>query len=216
MLFRSGDTIRDFRRLPSRGTAEWLTVGGLAALGSRAADSSVGRSLAGSRQLHETVEAGAIIGGTPFALGAAVATFAIGRQMHSPRVAQAGADLVRAQLVAEALTFGVKQAVRRDRPEGAGYAFPSGHTAVTFASATVLQRHFGWKAGIPAYAVASYVAVSRVQMQKHYLSDVAFGAALGILAARTVTIGHGRGLQVSPLAAPGGAAVSFTWIGKKP
>jgi membrane-associated phospholipid phosphatase len=87
---------------------------------------------------------------------------------------------------------------------------------VTFASATVLQRHVGWKAGIPAYAVASYVALSRVQMQKHYLSDVAFGAALGILAARTVTIGHGQGLQMAPLAAAGGAGVSFTWIGKKP
>ena len=92
---------------------------------------------------------------------------------------------------------------------------PSGHTTVTFASATVLERHFGWKVGLPAYAVAGYVGISRVQMRRHNLSDVAFGAALGIVAGRTVTIGRGRSLELAPLATPSGAGVSFTWIGRK-
>jgi membrane-associated phospholipid phosphatase len=61
--------------------------------------------------------------------------------------------LIHAQLMAEGLTFMIKQATRRSRPEGSGYSFPSGHATVTFASATVLQRHFGWKVGLPAYAV---------------------------------------------------------------
>ena len=86
-----------------------------------------------------------------------------------------------------------KQATRRSRPEGTGYSFPSGHTTVTFASATVLQRHFGWKVGLPAYAVASYVAASRVEMKRHYLSDVAFGAALGIVAAARCRSATGGG-----------------------
>ena len=96
------------------------------------------------------------------------------------------------------------------RPEGAGFSFPSGHATITFASATVLQQHFGWKVGVPAYAVASYVAASRVQMKRHYFSDVVFGAALGIAAGRTATLANGR-LLVAPIATPGGAGASFTW-----
>jgi hypothetical protein len=85
---------------------------------------------------------------------------------------------------------------------------------MAFASATVLQRHFGWKAGIPAYAVASYVAASRVQTQRHYLSDVAFGAALGIVAGRTVSVGHGRQLMLTPMALHGGGGAVFSLIHK--
>ena len=114
--------------------------------------------------------------------------------------------------MAQVFTMGLKQATRRARPEGTGFSFPSGHTAMAFASATVLQRHFGWKVGIPAYAVASYVAASRVQTQRHYLSDVAFGAALGIVAGRTIGIGHGRQLLLTPLAQRRGAGAAFTLI----
>jgi membrane-associated phospholipid phosphatase len=60
------------------------------------------------------------------------------------------------------------------------------------------------------------VAASRIQTQRHYLSDVAFGAAIGIVAGRTVTIGHGNArFAVSPAAAPGGAGVNFTWVGRQ-
>ena len=78
------------------------------------------------------------------------------------------------------------------------------------------QRHFGWKVGIPAYGAASYVAASRLQTNRHYLSDVAFGAALGIVAGRTVTVGHGNArFAVAPVAAPGGGGIAFTWIGNR-
>jgi membrane-associated phospholipid phosphatase len=133
-----------------------------------------------------------------------------------PRMAHVGGDLIRAQLLAEAFAVGIKQIGRRDRPEGRGFSFPSGHTTVSFASATVLQRHFGWRIGLPAYATAGYIAVSRVQMRRHYLSDVAFGAALGILAGRTVTFGHaGPRLELAPQATPYGAALSLRWTGAK-
>ena len=58
-------------------------------------------------------------------------------------------------------------------------------------------------------------AASRVQMQRHYLSDVAFGAALGIVAGRAVTIQTGGyAFALSPVAAPG-PGVNFTLIGKR-
>ncbi len=109
----------------------------------------------------------------------------------------------------------MKYGVRRTRPDGSNAAsFPSGHSSGTFASATVLHRHYGWKAGVPAYAVATWVAASRLNENKHFLSDVAFGAAVGILGGRTVTFGHGSTrFEVAPLAAPGGAGVRLTATG---
>jgi membrane-associated phospholipid phosphatase len=118
-----------------------------------------------------------------------------------------GVDLLRAQIMTQALTLGLKLAVRRDRPDGTGYSFPSGHSSVTFASATVLQRHLGWRAALPTYTVASYVAISRLHENRHFLSDVTFGAALGIAAGRTITR-HGRNTWVmTPASVPGGIEV---------
>jgi membrane-associated phospholipid phosphatase len=90
-------------------------------------------------------------------------------------------------------------------------SLPSGHAAGTFATATVLRRHFGWKVGIPAYAAGAYVASSRMSANKHHLSDVIMGAAFGIAAAHTVTIGSGGTrfeMGVNPTA--GGGVVTFT------
>ena len=205
-------TFTNFKRLPSMSNIAWLTAGGVAAAAAHRADADVTRVLAGSAGLQEPFKAGAALGGTPLELGAAFATYGLGRKFGNARVARVGADLVQAQVMAEVLTFGVKQAARRARPAGSGYSFPSGHTTVTFASATVLQRHFGWRIGLPAYAVASYVATSRVQQRRHYLSDVAFGAALGSVAGRTVVVGRRHAIEIGPMAAPGGAGLSFNWI----
>lgn len=109
------------------------------------------------------------------------------------------------------MTGAIKTAVGRTRPDGTQYSFPSGHSATTFASATVLQRNLGWKVGVPAYVVAGYVAASRVQVRRHFVSDVAFGAAVGIAAGRTVTIGRGaHRFALAPAAVPGGAGFTLT------
>ena len=156
--------------------------------------------------------AGETLGGAKFQLASALATYGVGRFTKNTRVTQVGADLVRANLVAQALTSGIKLSVRRGRPDGSHFSFPSGHTSVSFATATVLQRHFGWKAGIPAYAAASYVAASRIQDKRHYLSDVAFGAVLGIVAGRTVTIGRGEHrFAVEPMV-PNGGGVGIAFV----
>lgn len=203
----------DIRRLPSVRTAELLAIGSIAAAAVRPADADVSRSISGVARLEEPLEAGAVLGSTPFQMAGSIATYGIARWIGNARLAMVGGDLFRAQLVAEGLTVGLKQSFRRNRPEGSGFAFPSGHTTVSFASATVLHRHYGWRAGLPAYGIAGYVALSRVQMKRHYLSDVAFGAALGIAAGRTVTLGSARRMTVAPLVTPGGGGVQFTWLG---
>jgi membrane-associated phospholipid phosphatase len=109
------------------------------------------------------------------------------------------------------LTQGIKVAVHRTRPDEGRFSFPSGHASSTFATATVLQREFGWRVGLPAYGLAAYVAESRIQENRHYASDVIFGAAVGIVSGRTVGIQRGaRRFELSPAVVPGGAAVVFT------
>jgi membrane-associated phospholipid phosphatase len=210
-------TVHSFRQLPSKESLGILAAGSAATLAVRPLDGEVSEDLSNGTSLRNAFRPGTIVGGTPLQLGAALTTYAIGRALNKPCAVSVGADLVQAQLMATALTIGFKQATRRSRPEGSGFSFPSGHTSTAFASATVLQRHFGWKVGVPAYAVASYVAASRVEMRRHYWSDVAFGATIGILAGRSVTVGHGHQFMLVPLVSPdgAGAGAGFTWIGKK-
>ena len=81
----------------------------------------------------------------------------------------------------------------------------------TFASATVLNRRYGWKVGVPAFGVASYVAASRVADGKHFLSDVFFGVAIGLVGGRTVTFDRGETrVQVSPMPVAGGAGIQVS------
>ena len=51
--------------------------------------------------------------------------------------------------------------------------------------------------------VAAYVATSRVHDNRHYLSDVIFGAAMGIAGQRTVMLHAGRyGISLAPSVGP--------------
>ena len=205
-------TIDDFRRLPSQDTLMVLSIGGAIAAAGRSRDWDVTHGFSGT-QLRSTFQPGATIGGARAQIAGALATYAVGRVTRNKRVAGVGTDLIRAQLVAQTITAGIKLAARRHRPDGDEFSFPSGHSSVTFATATVLQRNFGWKAGVPAYALASYVAASRVQMKRHFFSDVAFGAAIGIVAGRTVTIGRGPArFAVAPTVSPNQAGVSFVLL----
>ena len=122
-------------------------------------------------------------------------------------------SLAQGFIVTNALTGGLKVIAGRERPDRSSHtSFPSGHTSNSFMWATVFSRHYGWKAGVPAYALASYVGTSRLKSRKHYLTDVVAGAVLGYIVGRTVTRDaaqeHRRvrwGVAVPP---GGGAALS--------
>lgn len=78
------------------------------------------------------------------------------------------------------VTEGLKQAISEERPDLSNdHSFPSGHTSTSFAAAAMLERRYGWKAGLPAHLVAAFVAVSRVEAHKHYVHDVLAAAAIG-------------------------------------
>ena len=199
----------DFKQVVSRRHIQLFAVGGGVTLLGYLHDKSMKET--GSQGLvEEKFELGSELGSTPFQVGGSLATYVIGRLMKKSPVAHVGADLLQAQMIGGLLTHALKHSVRRTRPNGHKLSFPSGHTSAAFASAAVLERHFGWKIGVPVYALSAYVAASRVQERKHYLSDVLFGATIGIVAGRSVSVGHSwKGLEVLPVLKPGGGGVMF-------
>jgi membrane-associated phospholipid phosphatase len=207
------DLPRDIRHLPTRANAIWLGGAGALALAVHTDDATLTRKAVASERLDTLVEGGSFVGGGTVQAVAAVGTYAIGRLTNHPRVAILGADLVRGQIINGVLTQGIKLAVDRPRPNGARFSFPSGHSSATFATATVLERHFGPKAGIPAYVMATYVAASRLHDNKHYPSDVIFGAGIGIVSGRAVTVRRGgRTFALGPLVTPRGVGLALTRI----
>ena len=151
---------------------------------------------------------GGLVGNEWLQGGAAIATYVIGKVQDSAELTHMGSDLIRAQVLNGVLTTGVKVAVARTRPNGGRLSFPSGHSSATFASATVLDAHYGWKVGLPAYAVAGFIGWTRVRDNQHWLSDVIFGSAIGIASGRVATLGHRRrSWTIAPAVIPGGGAL---------
>lgn len=70
--------------------------------------------------------------------------------------------------------------------QGTNHSFPSGHTTVAFAAATVFAMEYRHRPAIPiiVYTAASLVGISRITENKHWATDVLAGAALGYLIGR--------------------------------
>jgi len=67
-------------------------------------------------------------------------------------------------------------------------SMPSGHTTVAFSVATVFTSVYKDKpwVGVLSYGIATGVALSRLNDDKHWASDVFIGAALGFAVGKTV------------------------------
>lgn len=90
--------------------------------------------------------------------------------------------------LATASTLALNSIIDKDAPNGSSNdAFPSGHTTIAFGSAAFIQRRYGWRQGIPAYLIASYVGWLRVETDDHDTVDVIGGAAVGILSSYLLT-----------------------------
>ena len=74
------------------------------------------------------------------------------------------------------VTHGLKRIINKKRPDGGNYSFTSGHTSAAFTAAAFIKIRYGYKAGIPAYLLASYVGWSRVNAKKHDYWDIIGGA----------------------------------------
>lgn len=73
-------------------------------------------------------------------------------------------------------------------------SFPSGHTTVAFAAATVFAMEYRNKPLVPilAYSAATLIGLSRITENKHWTTDVLTGAAVGYLTGRLVVNNYHR------------------------
>jgi hypothetical protein len=159
-------------------------------------------------------ESGNLLGQFAFQATAGLATYGISKTIGNKKSAEVGRDIVRAQLLSQVMVQSIKHTVRRERPDGSNKAaFPSGHSASAFATATVLHRHYGWKIGAPAYALGGYISLARMAWNRHHATDVVMGAGFGIASARTVTMSMAKSrFSVGVRPEVGGASVNFTKI----
>jgi membrane-associated phospholipid phosphatase len=201
-----GNLGEDIKHLPAMQNVYIAAIGGGLAAAAHPGDQAFNAKLLSHYDAVNTFFApGKYLGNTPEQVAFSLGTYAFGRLRDQPKVAHLGMDLLQAQLLSEILVEPLKYAVRRERPDGSNnLSFPSGHASVTFATATVIERHLGWRKSILAYAIASYVAMSRIHDNQHYLSDVIFGAAVGTIAGRTVVHHQADYWAFTPVAMPGG------------
>jgi membrane-associated phospholipid phosphatase len=114
-----------------------------------------------------------------------------------------------------AVGSGTKYAVGRERPDqSSSDSFPSGHAAQSFASAKVIARHFGVGAAWPPFGAATFVSLSRLNQHRHFLSDVVFGAGLGVAVGWTAS-GHAAAWRLTPSVSRDGelscCSVEWSW-----
>lgn len=85
------------------------------------------------------------------------------------------------------ITYSLKYIIMRQRPEAigiaaviaaTGYSFPSAHSATAFSALPVMDRVFK-KLSYVWIAMAVLIALSRIYLGVHYLSDIIFGGIIG-------------------------------------
>jgi len=165
--------------------------------------------------------------------GVSFGVLAAGVIADDPDVTRAGGRLVASVGLSGVAMQGVKMLVGRSRPnEGVGAfsfhpftgladsagieargSFPSGHTTAAFAVATTLADDIDSPvADVLLYTLATGAGWSRLYENRHWLSDVAMGAALGVTSAKLVS-GRWRIFRLRPpgfLVTPTGAP-ALTW-----
>jgi membrane-associated phospholipid phosphatase len=129
----------------------------------------------------------------PSILGGAM--YGIGLFARSKWLRTTGRQLIQALIYGGTVTMAVRYLTGRRRPytsienqyefkafetDGELTAFPSGHTVVAMTTSTVLaERIDTWWARAVLYPFAALTGIARMYNDKHWLTDVIVGAALG-------------------------------------
>jgi len=113
-------------------------------------------------------------------------------------------------LLARGATYGLKRAFPEERPDHSDRkSLPSGHSASAFAAAASLENRYGWKAGLPAFALATFVATARVEARKHHWYDCAAGAAIGTGSGFLLTSRHDGRVRLVPWGDSSGGGIAL-------
>jgi membrane-associated phospholipid phosphatase len=164
-----------------------LLITTAASSGSALFDDNVVRYFSARRRARWLGESGDKLG-QAFVIGPmALAFYGLGRLNHHQSFRDATYDIAEVTLVAVTYTTALKYTTKRERPDGSNkLSFPSGHAGNAFSWAAIGAHYYGWRLGVPAYALATLVGISRMEKNVHHLSDVVAGAGLGFISARSV------------------------------
>jgi len=120
---------------------------------------------------------------------------------------QAGGSM----LLGSGIALGLKEAFPEERPDHSDRkSFPSGHAATSFAAAATLEARYGWRVGLPAFALASFVATARVEARKHHWYDVVAGAGIGTGSGFLLTHRRDDGVRLVPWGDTHGGGVALS------
>ncbi len=148
-----------------------------------------------------------------FLAGLSTATLAGGLAFKDDKLLQTSRLLVESYFVTQAVTFLGKELFGRSRPytgrsdfslfnfggSNDKHSFPSGHTSSAFAMMTVLAKQYdSWWVKIPAYTLATSVAIQRMESRNHWGSDVLVGGLIGYWVGGTLVNKHKSKLQMLP------------------
>jgi membrane-associated phospholipid phosphatase len=133
-------------------------------------------------------------------VGLGGASFLLGHIRRDDHLSEAGLLAGEAAINSAAVTYLLKEATQRQRPNqgngngdffARGVSFPSEHSALAWSVASVWAHEYpGWFSQAAAYGLASAVTLTRVTAKQHFPSDAIIGSVLGWYFGRQVYRAH--------------------------
>ena len=194
-----------------------LTLGMGAALagGTRTMDHDIADHFEDVDVLGGAEDFGNTLGHPGLHLGIAGAVYLYGRLGKNDAALERSLILAEGLVINDLATLMLKAAFNRERPNGDNLSFPSAHVSSTFALAAMLDEMYGHRVGYPMYLLGGFVAFSRMNDEKHYLSDAVFASFLGYAVGKAVFDRHRMkmfGFELRPYVEEGAGApgLAFT------
>lgn len=179
------------------------------------------------KALNVMVDAGNFYGTWMPGVAISSGLYITGLAFDEPKIRRAGRHVFQSIVYATAITTITKSLVGRHRPhledgpyklEGPSFkdeynSFPSGHSTMAFAVSSALAAEIDdpW-ASVGLYALAGMTALSRLYVDRHWGSDVVFGAVVGTICGHSVVNLHDpAGDEAGLLIIPAVNGITAVW-----
>ncbi len=214
---------------------DWLKTADIFAIGGVlfALDGNIRDAITDSKTSTTTSIANVIhpIGEWQVAAPAIVATYAFSYVIKDPHLGETALLSMESLVLSGIFVQALKTVTHRARPsqDPSAYdfsgpfsssnhmSFPSGDVNGAFSVASVIAHEYPDQhlVAFISYGLAGLVGLERMELNKHYASDVFFGAALGYFTGSYIVKQHGhpteKGLTLSPIVVDHGVGISANY-----